>query len=437
MDEKYDLTVVGAGPAGLEAAKTVANRGWDVAVLESESENDYPAQSNKSTAGTFPRMMGDFNIPDEVVMHNTDSVVLESPDNFYSQPQTGSVLEFGDFKEYLMEEAVDSGAEMYFDSRVNGPIVEEGDIQGVLYNGDQEIYSDIVIDAAGPSAPIAQDDEVGFIDLDPEKRAVGWEYLLEDVDLDADGYADLNDSMMLRLDHDIAPGGYSWIFHTGEDQAKVGLCYIDNNAHREYGGEDFNILDSLEEWIVDDIRFPEVSDREDIEELERHQGSAHIQMPERVSNEGVMGVGDTVSTVDPLWGEGIDVGMKSGKQAGITALEALGHKRHGGEADTSESMMGRYDKRWDENVAPNRWRRDFMTHLLYNADNERYDDLMDKLESLEGDSLRRLNEGSIKQAFKVMQISDIGNISHVARDKIPEHPLARKTENKINSWLDF
>lgn len=437
MEDSYDLVVVGAGPAGSEAARTVASRGWDVAVLEGEGEDQYPAQSNKSTAGTFPRMMGDFYIPDDVVMHNTDSVVLESPEDFYRQARTGSVLEFGDFKEYLTEQAEEEGAEVIYGARVHDPVVEDGSIQGVKFNGDQEIYADIVIDAAGPSAPIAQDDEVGFINLDPGKRAVGWEYLIDGVDPDVDGYADLTDSMMMRLDHDIAPGGYSWIFHTGDDTAKVGLCYIDNDAHREHGGDDFNILESLEEWLIRDERFPEITEVNDIDPLERHQGSAHIQMPERVSNEGVMGVGDTVSTVDPLWGEGIDVGMKSGKQAGITALEALGRKRHGGEAETSEEFMKRYDRRWREKVAPNRWRRDFMTHLLYNASNERYDRLMNQLNSLDGDALRNLNKGSIREASKVASFSDIPNIGKVAREKIPEHPVMREAQKKVDEWTDF
>ncbi|MFB6244739.1 MAG: FAD-dependent oxidoreductase [Candidatus Nanohaloarchaea archaeon] len=438
MSREYDVIIAGAGPAGSEAARTVASRGWDVAVLESEGEAEFPAQSNKSTAGTFPRMTGDFYIPEDVVMNNTDSVVLESPDNHYTQEKTGSVLDFGDFKEYMAEQGQEKGAEYLFDSHVTGPITDEqGSIQGVQYNGDQEIYGDIVIDATGPSAPIAQDDEVGFIDLDPEKRAVGWEYLIDGVEPDAEGYADLTDAMMLRLDHDIAPGGYSWIFHTGEDTAKVGLCYIDNDAHHEYGGEDFNILDSLENWIVEDPRFPEVDDRDDIDPLEPHQGSAHIQMPENVSAEGVMGVGDTVSTIDPVWGEGIDVGMKSGKQAGITALEALGPKKSGGEADTSAEQMERYDRRWKEKVAPNRWRRDFMTHLMYNADNERYDQLMDDLGQMDGDSLRKLNQGSPRAMLDVLHLSDSSNVGQIAREKLGEHPAVRKAEEKVENWTDF
>jgi digeranylgeranylglycerophospholipid reductase len=421
MDQEYDVVIAGAGPSGSEAAKTIASRGYDVAVLESESEEDYPAQSNKSTAGTFPRMMGDFYIPDDVVMTNTDSVVLESQNSSFRTPQAGSVLEFGEFKEYMAEEAQEHGVDYIFDSHVVEPVVEDGSIQGVRYDGNQEVYSDIVIDATGPSAPIAQDEEVGFIDLEPEHRAVGWEYLLDDVELDAEGYADLNDAMMLRLDHDIAPGGYSWIFDAGDGKAKVGLCYMDNDSHSRYADDDFMVLDSLEEWIVEDDRFPEVEERSDIDALERHQGSAHIQVPDQVSNESVMGVGDTVSTVDPLWGEGIDTGMKSGNLAGITALEALGKDP----VDTSEEMMQQYDERWWNEIGDNRWERNFMTHLMYRMDNERYDRLLQDMEEADGDALSEVNDGNLMRGLSLAEAKDIPTIAEVGKDRIGKHPAVK------------
>ncbi|EGQ42999.1 MAG: FAD dependent oxidoreductase [Candidatus Nanosalina sp. J07AB43] len=425
MEDEYDVVVVGAGPAGSQAAKTIGSRGYDVAVLEAENADDYPAQSNKSTAGSFPRMMGEFNIPDEVVMKNTGKVVLEGPDEHYTQDRVGSVLEYADFKQYLVDEAEERGVDFSFGSRVNAPYIEDGDVSGVKYSGDEIVRSDIVIDGSGPSAPIAQDEEVGFIELERDRQAVGWEYLLEDADLDAEGHADLNDSMMLRLDHDIAPGGYSWIFDAGDGTAKAGLCYIDTDAHREYGGEDFNIIDSLEEWIAEDERFPEVEARDDIDPLEKHQGSAHIQIPDQVSADSVMGVGDTVSSIDPLWGEGIDTAMKSGKYAGITALEALGRE----ETDTSAQMMKKYDRLWRNNVAENRWERNFMTYLMYNMDNDRYNRLIQDLDSLsdndDQDALRKINQGNFTESLKLLELGDIPNMLKVGKDRIGKHPALR------------
>jgi digeranylgeranylglycerophospholipid reductase len=222
MTDRFDVVVAGAGPAGAQCARDLAQRGYDVVVLETEAEEEFPRQSNKSTAGTFPSMMGAFGIPDDVVMNYTDDVVLESPNDHYVQIQPGAVLEFADFKRFLVKDGREEGAEYYFDARVSKPIMEGGDIVGVRYNGDQEVYADIVVDATGPAAPLAK--ALGVSDLQRPKQAIGVEYELEGIDVDHPDYADLTDSMMLRLDHDLAPGGYSWIFHTGGDTAKVGIC---------------------------------------------------------------------------------------------------------------------------------------------------------------------------------------------------------------------
>ena len=39
MAERFDVIVAGAGPAGAQCARDVAARGYDVVVLETESES--------------------------------------------------------------------------------------------------------------------------------------------------------------------------------------------------------------------------------------------------------------------------------------------------------------------------------------------------------------------------------------------------------------
>ena len=124
MSERFDVVVAGAGPAGAQCARDLAARNYDVLVLETEPEDGFPRQSNKSTAGTFPSMMASFSIPDDVVMQYTDKVVLESPNDYYVQDQAGAVLEFGDFKRFLVRDSRENGAEYRFDSRVTAPITK-------------------------------------------------------------------------------------------------------------------------------------------------------------------------------------------------------------------------------------------------------------------------------------------------------------------------
>jgi digeranylgeranylglycerophospholipid reductase len=350
-------------------------------------------------------MMSAFGVPDDVVMNYTDDVVLESANDHYVRHQPGAVLEFGDFKRYLVRDGREKGAEYRFDARVSKPAMDDGEIVGVRYDGDREVYADIVIDATGPAAPLAK--ALGVSDLKRTNQAIGIEYEMKGIEMDADGYADLNGAMMLRLDHDLAPGGYSWIFHTGADTAKVGLCYIQNESYRENAREGMTIDDYLDYWLESDPRFA------DAERLagKQHRGSAHIQMPGELSTDRFMTIGDTVPTIDPLWGEGIHKCMKSARAAAITADTCLTPA----EPDTSAEAMATYEALWHSRVAPRMRSRLLMTRLLYLADNERYDRLTADLRAADGDTLSRANEGDKLAMTKLLHLSDLPLLARVAR----------------------
>ncbi|WP_132057459.1 digeranylgeranylglycerophospholipid reductase [Halorussus amylolyticus] len=410
MTDRFDVIVAGAGPAGAQCARDIARRGYDVVVLEAEEEAEFPRQSNKSTAGTFPSMMTSFGIPEDVVMQYTENVVLESPNEHFVQYQPGAVLEFGDFKRYLVKDAREKGAEFRFDARVSKPIMEDGDIVGVWYGGNQEVYADIVVDATGPAAPLAK--KLGVCDLKRKHQAIGVEYEMEGIEIDREGYADLHDAMMLRLDHELAPGGYSWIFHTGGDTAKVGLCYIQNEAHRDYARDGMGIDDYLHHWLDTDPRF------ENAERIEGkvHRGSAHIQMPTDMSTDNFMAVGDTVPSIDPLWGEGIHKGMQSGRIAAATADRCLTPD----DPDTSAEAMSVYDELWHTRVAPKMRTRLLMTQLLYLAPNERYDQLMSDLKRVGFDTLSNANAGDKRALAKLFHLSDVPLLMRFARERLAE-----------------
>lgn len=404
MSDRFDVVIAGAGPAGAQCARDLAQRDYEVLVLETESEDTFPKQSNKSTAGTFPSMMGSFGIPDDVVMNYTDSVVLESPTDHFEQTQPGAVLEFADFKRFLVRDGRDHGATYRFDSRVSKPITRNDEVVGVRYNGDEETYADIVIDATGPAAPLAKD--LGVSDLERKNQAIGIEWEMEGVDVSHPDYADLTDAMMLRLDHDVVPGGYSWVFHTGDDTAKVGLCYIQNETYHT-SADGVTIDDFFQNWLDDDPRF------DDAERLEgkQHRGSAHIQPPDRLSAENFMAVGDTVPTVDPLWGQGIDKCMQSGRAAAVTADHCLT-----GVNDTSADEMSIYADLWHRDVAPKAAVRLLMTHLLYYAPNERYDRFMRDLHHLDTDTLSAANNGSFRAIRNLLHREDLSLLRDFASE---------------------
>ena len=410
MTDHYDVAVAGAGPAGAQCARDLASRGYDILVLETEAEDGFPRTSNKSTGGTFPPMLAAFNVPDEVVMHFTDNVVVESPNEHYTRRHPGAVLEFAEFKRFLVEDSREKGAEYRFDARVSRPVMEGGEVVGVQYNGDEQVRADVVVDATGPAAPLAK--ALGVTELQRDHQAIGIEHEFEGVDLDHPDFADLTDAMMLRLDHEYAPGGYSWIFHTGADTAKVGVCFIQNEAYKQHASQERTVDGYLEHWLETDPRFAEA------ERLpgETHRGSAHIQKPGQMTTDSFIAIGDTVPTIDPLWGEGIHVGMKSARAAAITIDACLTHR----DRDTSAEYVGAYRDRWHNEVAPNMVKRLLMTELMYFTSNDRYDRLLRDLNRIDEDLLEDANAGSLWAISKLIHRGDLPLLAQFARHRLSD-----------------
>jgi digeranylgeranylglycerophospholipid reductase len=216
--------------------------------------------------------------------------------------------------------------------------------------------------------------------------------------------------MMLRLDHETAPGGYAWIFHTGADTAKVGLCYIQNEIHRSRARDGMTIDEYLAEWIERDPRLRDANRLEG----KQHRGSAHIQLPETVHTDRFMAIGDTVPTIDPLWGEGIGKCMRSGRAAAIAVDHALTHSSWTPDAE----RLSVYEDLWYEEVAPNAENRLLMTELLYRASNPRYDQLLADLDDLGQETLSKANAGSKRAIAKLLKLRDVPTLAGYAWERL-------------------
>jgi digeranylgeranylglycerophospholipid reductase len=137
-------------------------------------------------------------------------------------------------------------------------------------------------------------------------------------------------------------------------------------------------------------------------------------MPDGFSTDNFMAVGDTVPTIDPLWGEGIYTCMKSGRAAAVTADRCF----MSSDRDTSAEKLAIYDDLWNERVAPKMRRRLLMTQLLYLVPNHRYDTLIRDLNRVDADALRKANTGSIRGILKLIHTDDIPILAQFAKERL-------------------
>ncbi|MHC1573296.1 MAG: NAD(P)/FAD-dependent oxidoreductase [Candidatus Syntropharchaeales archaeon] len=326
--DKYDLIVVGAGPGGSMAAKTAAEEGVDVLLIEKRQEIGTPV---RCAEGVGREELARYISPDERwISCDIDGAKIYAPDGSYvTMSQTGKsgyVLERKVFDRALAQEAVRAGAEVVVKCRASGLLFNRGKVSGIeiMHLGKQHrIKSDIVIGADGIESKVGR---WGGIDtsLSVDDIETCAQYLITGIELD--GFF-----TEFYLGNNLAPGGYAWVFPKGERMANVGIGINGGMVG------DLRPIDYLNRFVKS--KFP------DGKILEVVVGGVAICGPiERTVADGLMLVGDAARQSDPLTGGGIINAMKAGVIAGEVAADAI--KR----GDTSADGLKAYEKRWRSDI---------------------------------------------------------------------------------------
>jgi len=159
MDNKYDILISGAGPAGLSAAIFAARKGMKTLVLEKNSET-----------GVFPRgeTMRPDPIIDELLGHNyMDSISFNrTPFRRYWSPgalkkfelereASSYIFHWKELTEGLRGVAEKEGAEIRFNSQVVSSILKNGRCVGLKLLDGTEIFGETIIAADGHQSVLA------------------------------------------------------------------------------------------------------------------------------------------------------------------------------------------------------------------------------------------------------------------------------------------
>ncbi|MDM7935808.1 MAG: NAD(P)/FAD-dependent oxidoreductase [Methanothrix sp.] len=377
---RCDLVVVGAGPGGSMAAKTAAESGLKVVLLEKRQEIGDPV---RCAEGVGKRALCRMIDPrPEWIAAEVKGARIYAPDGssiVMSEDRSGSevgyVLERKVFDRGLAMEAARAGATVMVKTRATGLLKRDGVPCGIMAQRLGEllkIEAPLIIGADGVESKVGRWAGIDTT-LDLKDIETCAQFLVFDPSID-DQYCEF------FLGNEIAPAGYVWSFPKGERLANVGLGIL---GSRSRPGEATRLLSSFMR-----SHFPEGR------VLEMVVGGDPCSAPiESTTADGVMLVGDAARQTDPLTGGGILNAMQAGIIAGEVAASAISL------GDVSRAGLREYEERWRAEIGQHLRRSyEFKEFFVRLTDS----DLNQLIGSLRGEDISKMDlRGMLRALFRL------------------------------------
>ena len=317
---RSDLIVIGAGTAGSMAARTAAELGFDVCLIDKKEQKE----------------IGDKVCGEAVGKHHCDELGVSPPrsdelasmvmgvDIYSPDGQTvfrvrgegmyGFMINRHEFGQRLLKEALDRGAELHDSAVVENLIIEKGMVVGVKlrdkkHNEERKVQAKVVIDACGFQDALKKQ-------LPPDWRI---EMGIKDEDVVA-AYREIRglshkveepEYIRICFSQKASPGGYYWIFPKGENLVNVGLGVQMKESFP-------NPKNMLYQSVLSKPLFL------NSKVLKGGGGLVPTRRPmSNMAGNGILFVGDAAYQPNPVHGGGIGPSMVAGKLAAQAACRGI------------------------------------------------------------------------------------------------------------------
>jgi len=217
--KKFDIVIVGGGPAGSYFANLMSGEGFDVALIEQKKYPNFWDKICGSVAGkTF---LKNVNVEESRVVKNEFSSFSvrdfqgEKLSEVYVDLIVIDRIEAG--KE-ILEEARDNGVKIVDNKIVRELIMDSKGVRGVGFEGrvgeGGKIFSRLVVDASGTDGILREKLKHKLPETEFVQDDLVMAYM-EKIKLDKSPYT--YEDLQLFISKENAPGGYAWITPVGEE----------------------------------------------------------------------------------------------------------------------------------------------------------------------------------------------------------------------------
>jgi digeranylgeranylglycerophospholipid reductase len=299
--DKFDITVIGGGPAGIVAATHAARQGRSVCLVDRKEKAGYPVRCGEAIGLKGFSSVVELN--SAWIKSTITSMKLVSPSGMevtVPNDYGAYIIDRQKMEQDITDDAVMAGVTVLQNTSIVSVARQDG--RYVCSSRTAKISSQCLILAEGVESRLA--------------RQLGWRTALAPGDIHSCAFARIShkdiipDTCVFYLGKSYAPAGYVWVFHRGGTDANVGLGIL--GSHCSAGLPKKLLLTFI------NSKFPGAQ----VSEL--HCGGVPMGKWIRpLVRDGAILVGDAGHMVNCVSGAGIAYALFSGKAAGITAAQAF------------------------------------------------------------------------------------------------------------------